>query len=107
MRSNQTKEKILALLAKKHLLSMSDIQAEFSGVDFSTIFRNIEQLEKEGKVKAILIDNKITRYELSHEQHAHFICNNCGKIDSVHEEIRLPKKLKVTDVTLRGVCGNC
>lgn len=58
MRTNIYKEHILNLLKKKHLLTIAEIHKAIPDADYSTVFRNIEQLLKDRKIKRILVDNK-------------------------------------------------
>jgi Fe2+ or Zn2+ uptake regulation protein len=109
MRTSAHKATILALLQKKHLLSIADIHKAIPEVDFSTVFRNIEQLVESKEVKKILIDNKVVMYESVKDAHDHFICNHCGTVESIH--VGLPaKELKrktVSDIIVRGTCAQC
>lgn len=107
MRTNIYKEKILLLLKKKHLLTIAEINKDIPDADYSTIFRNIEQLLKEKNIKKVLIDNKTIAYELSNENHDHFICNDCGKVESIHIPHTNIKGHKVEDITVRGSCDKC
>lgn len=55
-------------------------QLKDKGMDFSTIFRNMELFAKEELVSIIRRDNGISGYELcfgSHHHH-HLICTDCG-----------------------------
>jgi Fe2+ or Zn2+ uptake regulation protein len=106
------KDKIIDVLKKNHLLSIADIHAEMSESNFSTIFRNIEILKKEGRVKQVVADKDIVLYELvsAGHEHDHFICDDCGDVQSVHldkKALHIKGKRKVTDVVLRGRCANC
>ncbi len=109
MRTNTYKEKILKVLTKKHLLTIAQLHEAIPEADYSTIFRNIEQLHKDKLIKKIVIGNKINAYELAHEDHGHFVCDDCGNIEAV--DISISKnKLKnktINDITFRGVCGKC
>ncbi len=106
MSKNTYKEKILTLLNKNHLLSISEIHKNIPDADYSTIFRNVEQLVKEEKIKKIIIDKNTTNYEKLEHNHYHFICNNCEKIEEVKEKIKLKNK-EVVDVLIRGYCEKC
>lgn len=110
MRSNTYKEKILEILEKNHLMAISDIQANISDSDFSTIFRNITQLCAEGVVRKITVDKNTTLYEMkTHENpHDHFVCDDCGYVDSVKvPKLSLRGKAFAKDVLVRGVCNDC
>jgi Fe2+ or Zn2+ uptake regulation protein len=106
MNKNVYKEKILNLLNKKHLLSISEIHKNISDADYSTIFRNVETLVKEGKIKKIVIDKNTTNYEKNGDNHYHFICNNCEKIEEVKDDIKIKDK-QITDILIHGYCKNC
>jgi Fe2+ or Zn2+ uptake regulation protein len=107
MRTNIYKEHIIKLFSKKHLLTIPEIHRAISNADYSTIFRNIEKLLDDKKIKRVIVNNKIIAYESIKESHDHFICNDCGKI----EEISMPHNSingrSVEDITVRGRCNKC
>lgn len=107
MRTNVYKEQIVQLLKKKHLLSIAEIHKNIPDADYSTIFRNVEQLLADKEIKRVVIDNKSVAYESSHESHDHFICNNCGKIEDIHVPRSLIRGRKIDDITVRGSCADC
>jgi Fe2+ or Zn2+ uptake regulation protein len=108
MRTSLHKNKILKLLSKRHLLTIAQIHKAIPKVDYSTIFRNVEQLLKAKLIKRVLIDNKSVAYESSKESHDHFICNDCGKVEEIHVSRKdLSEDRVVSDITARGICGQC
>jgi len=108
MRTNVYKEKILNLLKKKHLLTIAEIHKAIPDADYSTIFRNVEQLLGDKEIKKVMIDNKSVAYESSKDSHDHFICNDCGEVESIHLPIRKQLKSRsITDITIRGICNGC
>ena len=110
MRTSVYKEKIQSILGQSHLISISDIKEKIPEADFSTLFRNIEQLCADGKARKIVISKDTVLYETVHEDtHDHFVCNDCGTIESFHmpKNINLANKVVVTDILVRGICNNC
>lgn len=107
MRTNINKGKILALLKKKHLLTIAEIHAALPDADYSTVFRNVEQLLKDKEIKKVMIDSKSIAYESGQESHDHFICSDCGTVESIHIPHTSIKGHRVEDVTVRGSCNKC
>lgn len=107
MRTSIYKEKILVLLKKKHLLTIAEIHKAIPDADYSTVFRNVEQLLSDKKIKRVMIDNKSVAYESTHESHDHFVCNDCGKVEEIHVSHDSIKGKKVDDITVRGSCNEC
>jgi len=107
MRTNIYKTKILDLLQKKHLLTIAEIHKAIPEADYSTIFRNIEQLLSNKQIKKIMIDNKSIAYESVKDSHDHFICNDCGTIEAIHIPHKSIEGRKVDDITVRGSCNKC
>ncbi len=107
MRTNVYKGQILKLLKKKHLLTIAEIHKAVPNADYSTVFRNVEQLLKGKQIKKIMVDNRSIAYEFSKDSHDHFICNDCGKVESIHLPRNSIKDRKIDDITIRGSCGNC
>jgi len=110
MRANKCKQNIVSLLSDNHLLSIKDIQNKLGEGDFSTIFRNVVSLEKDKKIKKILIEKDIVLYELVSHHHNHFICNKCKKIEEIFLSgfsRFISKDFNVQDITVRGLCNEC
>jgi Fe2+ or Zn2+ uptake regulation protein len=107
MRTNIYKDQIVKLLKKKHLLTIAQIHKAIPNVDYSTVFRNVEQLLKGGAIKQVLVDSKSVAYESSSESHDHFICNDCGKVESIQIPHNSIKGRKIDDITVRGSCTKC
>jgi Fe2+ or Zn2+ uptake regulation protein len=107
MRTNIYKEKILNLLEKRHLMTIAEIHRAIPDADYSTIFRNVEQLLGDKEVKRVVIDSRSVAYESSKDGHDHFICNDCGSVEPIHVPRALIKGRRIDDITLRGSCDVC
>lgn len=110
MRSNVYREKVLSVLEGAHLMSITDIQKKVTGADFSTVFRNVEQLVNDGAVKKVVISKDVVLYEANKQNHDHdhFVCNDCGTVESIKTpKIALKGKAIATDVLIRGTCNEC
>lgn len=107
MRNNVYKKQIVNLLNNKHLLSIAEIKEAIPEVDYSTVFRNVEQLLKDKAIKRIILDNKSVAYESALDSHDHFICNDCGKVEEIHIPHNTLKGHRIDDITIRGSCDQC
>ena len=112
MRTNIHKNKILSVLKKHHLLSISDIHKEITTADYSTVYRNVEQLAADNEIRRVVLGKNNVMYELNDKenQHDHFLCNDCGDIESVnisYEKLSILNEREVTDVLLKGLCEKC
>lgn len=87
-------------------------------IGMATIHRALAQLHDQGLVSKVLIAGMdCATYEPITEQHAHFRCRRCGKVEDV--DFALPKRtmnalsarigFRVTEehVTLAGACAAC
>ncbi|PKM79743.1 MAG: transcriptional repressor [Firmicutes bacterium HGW-Firmicutes-14] len=86
------------------------------GVDFSTIYRNLEMMAKEGILSAVQRENGTSSYELClNHHHHHLICTDCGAtrcinvcpmdlIDKSIWEGFTPKKHRFE---IMGLCPEC
>jgi Fe2+ or Zn2+ uptake regulation protein len=107
MRVSKYKNDIVGLFANSHTLNIQAIFEKLGKPDFSTVFRNVEQLCSEGILKKIVVDLKTVVYELASHAHGHFICTNCKKVSAI--DIKIPKIKEGTpsDITLYGSCQKC
>ncbi|MFH1649759.1 MAG: transcriptional repressor [Candidatus Woesearchaeota archaeon] len=75
-----------------------------------TIYRNLNQLQKVGKVQALRVANT-TRFDNA-SKHAHLVCINCHKIMDVQmPEIKVPRHADFTiqnvKLDFNGLCKEC
>lgn len=86
----------------------------------TTLYRMLEKLSNERKIEQLLIDPKITYYELTTHHHHHFTCQQCESIQcledneiekNIHQlEAELQKKgllVRSHQFSLSGLCKNC
>lgn len=70
------------LFASKGHLSAEEVteavQARAPDVHLSTIYRNLEELERIGVVVHSHLGHGPATYQLASQSHAHFICETCG-----------------------------
>ena len=90
-----------------------------SKLNKTTVYRILENLEEDGILHSFLGKNGVKRYaicsnctKLKHEDmHPHFECINCGKIDRLKIEVKIPKipyrEVTSSQILLQGKCEEC
>lgn len=120
------KEKILSYLLNKkdYVVSANEIRKEIgSEVSKATIYRYLEQLEQEGKVRKLYNENTSSyEYQICIDDnsclhHLHLKCLKCGKIFHLHcssienllSHISKEHNFFITpnNNTLVGLCSSC
>ena len=87
-------------------------------ISLGTVYRNLQVLEREGKIRAIDAWGKTTRYDADLSTHHHFVCTACGAIRDVPkpagEDERLRQLYPTPGFTitghrleLEGRCAQC
>ncbi len=112
MKTSPYKDKILKLFQKSNkAMSVAQVHNKIPEADFSTIFRNVEALTKEGKMKKTVIDKDRTVYGLKGNapQSNHFVCIDCGNVTDIQVSANILKggRTKVMEVIIRGLCAAC
>ena len=105
-------------------LSHADVVDDLrdAGFDQSTLFRCLNELAEAGLVARLDLGDQVRRFELANPedqgaaQHAHFMCVDCGELtclDGFGVRITPSRGARraaigeITEVLLRGRCGNC
>ncbi|WP_165000408.1 Fur family transcriptional regulator [Anaerophilus nitritogenes] len=94
------------------------VKKDLSQINFSTVYRNLEILEKIDMLHKINLEDKPSQYEiiLHHDHHHHVICKDCGKTQPIHfcPLKQILNSLEDEDFTLTehkfelyGYCSNC
>jgi Fur family transcriptional regulator, ferric uptake regulator len=86
-------------------------------VSLGTIYRNLEVLCQEGLIQKIEVGGSQKRFDGHTENHYHFRCLNCGKVEDITQkpmkeiESALPKlypyEILGHHLELIGRCSNC
>ena len=106
----------------KHLWSIDELHAAVVSVlgaaDYSTVFRAVSGLERDGLIKRIDLGDGKVHFELSDEQHhEHIRCDDCGRVvevagcvlENVSTAVTSSTGFKVTSHQLlfTGICPEC
>jgi len=85
--------------------------------DFSSVFRALERLEREGDVLRIDLGDGKSRFEAVGEHHEHVRCERCGNVEAVPGclveaatpivERRTGFRVTGHRLLFSGVCPNC
>lgn len=117
----KTDKLIRTLLKKKHTpVDFTEIASYLNSQGIlpnkTTIYRNIEKLEKEGLIKKVIVSDhkqfwELTQTNLDH-QHYHLICQKCEKIEcrDLNQNFQLQLsnfQTQKTELNLYGFCQNC
>jgi Fur family transcriptional regulator, ferric uptake regulator len=97
---------------------LAEVQRTATGVNLSTVYRNLEVLEEVGLVTHAHIGHGAPTYHsVDDHVHIHLVCDRCGKVESIDAAIADPflDELRtrtgfVTDVShvaLHGACSGC
>ena len=90
-------------------------QEKVAGLGIATVYRNLKDLQAEGRLGQVDLPGEPPRWELVPEgHHHHFLCRTCNKLFEIHdcpEDLQrlLPQgyTLEEHDILLRGQCGDC
>jgi Fe2+ or Zn2+ uptake regulation protein len=66
-------------------------------ISLGTVYRNLQRLGAEGKIRMLLLQERVARYDAVLTEHDHFICQQCGGI----EDIKLERDRQVNFLPLR------
>ena len=106
--------------AKEHITAEEVaglVREQYPEIHLSTVYRNLEELEKLGVVVHTHFLHGPATYHLENEIHVHLVCESCGQILEVSLELLNPfmreiKKnfnfsINPKHFALQGMCGVC
>ncbi len=65
----------------------AEVQAEAPDIHLSTIYRNLDELERLGIVVHAHFGHGPATYHLASSVHGHFVCEECGKLIEVPDSM--------------------
>ncbi len=79
-----------------------------------TIYNTLHTFVETGLVRAVEIDDAQLRYDITLDDHGHFLCEACGNIYNFPVDIDLVSveglnqfKIKQKNIYFKGLCPNC
>jgi Fe2+ or Zn2+ uptake regulation protein len=105
----------------RHAWSIEDLHHEVTtalgSADYSSVFRAVNLLEKQGMVDRIDLGDGHARFEVREGHHEHIRCESCGRIEEVpgcvlddaSAQVQSLTGYKVTNhrVVFGGLCQDC
>ncbi|HEX5084725.1 MAG TPA: Fur family transcriptional regulator [Blastocatellia bacterium] len=94
---------------------LQTVNHKFPMTSRATVYNTLNWLKQEGMIREVFEAGSV-RFDPNTEQHHHFVCRECGKVEDVECELigkvnicALPASQKVEffEVTLRGLCADC
>ena len=71
----------------RHLWSIDQMHEavcqKLGAADYSTVFRAVSTMEREGAIRRIDLGDGKAYYEVGEEHHEHVRCDNCGRVAEV------------------------
>lgn len=102
IRNSKQREAILAVLKEHHHAAVDEIYSavreKIPRISLATVYRNLDQLCRIGKVVKIESAGWPARYDCELEKHFHIKCHNCGKIDDVFLDDKLENYIDLQEV---------
>ncbi|MCY6372320.1 Fur family transcriptional regulator [Clostridium ganghwense] len=97
------------------------VKIECPEIGLATVYRTIQLLEDIGAIYKLNLDDGCNRYELINEdeihQHHHLICNKCGNVieveddllDVIEKKVEEEYKFKIENHSVKffGICSEC
>jgi Fur family peroxide stress response transcriptional regulator len=93
------------------------VRKQLPRISLATVYRNLQRLVEDGKIRTVLLGERVARYDPETSDHDHFVCEQCGRIIDIFLErdrqIDLTPLLcagyRVTmhNLTVYGVCQVC
>ena len=94
----------------------ANIQKKFPSISLATLYKNINSMLESTLLNEVKISGQKSKYELAKEEHAHMICQKCGKVEDIFidtkalvSNVENDSHYAVTESALQffGVCPNC
>jgi Fe2+ or Zn2+ uptake regulation protein len=122
-RPSPVSDQVKSLFAaeRRHMWAIDELHEAvvkaLGAADYSTVFRAVSGLEREGLIKRLDVGDGKVHYELADEHHEHIRCDGCGRVvevpgcvlEDASSAVTSSTGFKVTSHQLlfSGVCPEC
>lgn len=62
------------------------LESEGKSPNKTTVYRQLENMESQGVIYALMLQPNLLHYELSGDHHHHFVCDSCDMVECVHDD---------------------
>ncbi|TMC13828.1 MAG: transcriptional repressor [Chloroflexi bacterium] len=93
------------------------VRSSLGGADYSTVFRAVAGLEREGVIQRLEVGDGKAHYELQDSHHDHVRCDSCGRLAEVPGCVLAAETVAVQRATgfrvlshqlvFTGLCPDC
>ena len=89
-----------------------EVKKEIPNISLGTVYRLLNKLVEEGKIKRIKMLDNIDRFDHIDDFHAHFLCQKCNNVYDLSSfddfKISINDHLVVDyEINLKGICRDC
>ena len=56
------------------------VRKKLPRISLATVYRNLQRLVEDGKIRTVLLGERVARYDPETSDHDHFICESCGRV---------------------------
>jgi Fur family peroxide stress response transcriptional regulator len=56
------------------------VRQKLPRISLATVYRNLQRLVEDGKIRTVLLGERVARYDPETSDHDHFICQSCGRV---------------------------
>jgi Fur family peroxide stress response transcriptional regulator len=93
------------------------VRKKLPRISLATVYRNLQRLVEDGKIRTVLLGERVARYDPETSDHDHFICESCGRVIDLF--IERDRQVDLTplvndgyivtthNLTVYGVCQVC
>ena len=76
------------------------VRKKLPRISLATVYRNLQRLAEEGKIRTVLLGERVARYDPETSDHDHFICESCGRVQDLFLE--RDRQVDLTPLTNEG-----
>jgi Fe2+ or Zn2+ uptake regulation protein len=56
------------------------VRQKLPRISLATVYRNLQRLVADGKIRSVVLGERVARYDPETSDHDHFICESCGRV---------------------------
>jgi Fur family transcriptional regulator, peroxide stress response regulator len=97
--------------------SYRGVRKKLPRISLATVYRNLQRLVEDGKIRTVLLGERVARYDPETTDHDHFICESCGRVIDLfldrNRQVDLTRLVSdgylvsTHSLTVYGVCQVC
>lgn len=95
---------------------LAEAKEQLPNISLGTVYRILKEMSREGEIREVICKDAPSRFDKTTQNHGHFLCEQCGKVEDIFINIDKigkdivdfgERELHESQLFFKGICAEC